>query len=42
MESVRKDMLQKQDLMFQVMRMEMMQARTPMLGRGPFGLLPSF
>ena len=41
MESVRKDMLHKQDLMFQVLRMEMLQARPP-LGRGAYGLLPSF
>jgi hypothetical protein len=40
-ESVKKDMLQKQDLMFQVLRMEMLQARPP-LGRGAYGLLPSF
>ena len=43
MESVKKDMAQKQDLMFQVLRMEMLQqARPPLVGRGAFGLLPSF
>ena len=41
MENVKKDILQKQDLMFQVLRMEMLQAR-PSLGRGAYGLLPSF
>ena len=43
MESVKKDMAQKQDLMFQVLRMEMLQqARPPLVGRGAYGLLPSF
>ena len=41
LEGVKKEMAQKQELMFQMMRMEMMQARHPM-GRGAFGLLPSF
>ena len=41
LEGVRKEMNQKQEFMFQMMRMEMMQARNPM-GRGAFGLLPSF
>ena len=41
LESVKKKMNQKQEVMFQMMRMEMMQARNPM-GRGAFGLLPSF
>ena len=40
-ESVKRDMLQKQELMFQVLRMEMLQARPP-LWRGAYGLLPSF
>ena len=40
-ESVKKDMLQKQDQMLQMLRMEMLQARPP-LGRGAYGLLPSF
>ena len=39
-ESVKKDLLQRQDLMLQMLRMEM-QARPP-LGRGAYGLLPSF
>jgi hypothetical protein len=43
MESVKKDMVQKQDLMFQVLRMEMLQqSRPPLVGRGAYGLLPSF
>ena len=40
-ENVKKEMLQKQDLMLQMLRMEMLQARPP-LGRGAYGLLPSF
>ena len=42
MEGVKKEMIQKQELMFQMLRMEMMQPRAPMLGRGAYGLLPSF
>ena len=41
MENVKKEMLQKQDFMLQMLRMEMLQARHP-LGRGAYGLLPSF
>ena len=40
-ESVKRDMLQKQDQMLQMMRMEMLQARPPLV-RGAYGLLPSF
>ena len=40
-EGVKKDLLHKQELMMQVLRMEMMQTRPP-LGRGAYGLLPSF
>ena len=42
MEGVKKEMIQKQELMFQMLRMEMMQPRPQMLGRGAYGLLPSF
>ena len=43
LEGVKKDLSQKQEIMFQVMRMEMLQARQPLLGgRGPYGLIPSF
>ena len=40
-EGLKKDLFQRQDLMLQMMRMEMLQARPP-LGRGGYGLLPSF
>ena len=42
LEGVKKEMSQKQELMFQMMRMEMMQVRHPSLGRGAYGLHPSF
>ena len=43
LEGVKKDLSQKQEIMFQMMRMEMLQARQPLIGgRGPYGLLPSF
>ena len=42
LEGVKKEMSQKQELMFQMMRMEMMQARQPSLGRGAYGLHASF
>ena len=42
LEGVKKEMAQKQELMLQMVRMEMMQARQPMLGRAAYGLLPSF
>ena len=42
-EGIKKDMLQRQDIMFQMLRAEMMQARPPMgMGRAPYGLYPSF
>ena len=40
-EGLKKDLFQRQDLMLQMMRMEMLQARPP-LRRGGYGLLPSF
>ena len=40
LEGVRKEIIQKQEFMFQIMRMEMMQARN-LMGRGAYGLLPS-
>ena len=42
LENAKKEMAQKQEIMLQLMRMEMLQARPPILGRGACGLLPSF
>ena len=42
LENAKKDMAQKQEIMLQMLRMEMLQARHPTLGRGVYGLLPSF
>ena len=41
MDTVKRDMVQRQDQMMQMMRLEMMQAR-PTMTRGLYGLLPSF
>ena len=41
LENVKRDLQQKQDMMMQMLRVEMLQAR-PLLGRGAYGLLPSF
>ena len=42
LENTKKEMAQKQEIMLQMLRMEMMQARAPMLGRGAYGLHPSY
>ena len=41
LEGVKKEINQKQELMFQMMIMEMMQAKHP-VGRRAYGLIPSF
>ena len=42
-EGIKKDMLLRQELMFQMLRTEMLQARPPMgMGRSPHGLYPSY
>ena len=42
-EGIKKDMLLRQELMFQMLRSEMLQARPPMgMGRAPHGLYPSY
>ena len=41
MDTVKRDMVQRQDQMMQMMRLEMMQAR-PTMTRGLYGLLPSY
>ena len=42
LENTKKEMAQKQEIMLQMLRMEMLQARAPMLGRGAYCLLPSY
>ena len=42
LENVKREMMLRQDTMLQLLRVEMMQPRPPMLGRGGYGLHPSF